>query len=688
MASDELDREIEAALHAAASTAADHGALSGVREHLGLALRELRRVRGKPAGDPPPAAAPDASALSDEQRVNRELFDAAADAGIRVDASGLIVLANRQAEKCFGYGPGELAGQSVEVLIPERFRDRHEHRRATYVESPWLREMGLGLELYGIRKDGSEFPAEISLFPMHVGDEVVTTVLVRDTSERRRLERELRLSEAHHRSLAERGPLLSSIADARGNLVEINERWSHFTGASLAEIMAGGLGQFIHPDDLEAARSAWLRGRDAGEYVEAQARLKSAAGEWVMHLIRAVPVRDGRGELEAWVANWIDIEERMRMEAKLRSTDLELSRRLAELEALLDIVPIGIAIAEDPVGEQIRGNRAFNAMLRAPAGANTSKSAPAGEAPTWFRVFRDGSEVPNDELPIQMAAATGQPVLRQQIDIVFTDGSTTSLFGQAVPLLDEDGATRGAIGAFTDITEIKEVEEALRAANQAKDEFLGLVSHELKTPMTIILGNALLLSRATTEEDRLAMAADIRQEAERLHQIIENMLALARVDAGSSIEPEPVAVRRLTDRVVASHRTRHPWRQITTTYEDGLPAALAVPTYVEQVLVNFLNNAEKYSAKDTPIDVVARTRGGYVHVAVLDRGAGIPADEADAVFSPFYRSSRTADTASGFGIGLAVCKRLVEAQDGRIWLLPRPGGGSEFGFSLPVADET
>jgi PAS domain S-box-containing protein len=507
-------------------------------------------------------------------------------------------------------------------------------------------------------------------------------------SERRRLERELRLSEAHHRSLAERGPLLSSIADAQGDLVEVNERWCEFTGASVAQIMAGGLRQFFHPDDLDAVRAAWLRGRQAGEYVEAQARLKSAAGEWVMHLIRAVPVRDARGEVEAWVTNWIDIEERMRMEAKLRSTDRELSRRVAELEALLDVVPIGIAIAGDPAGTQIRGNRAFNEMLRAAAGANTSKTAPAGEAPTWFRVFRDGSEVPDDKLPMQLAAATGQPVLGQQIDIVFDDGSTTSLLGQAVPLLDEDGATRGAIGTFTDITEIKEAEEALRAANRAKDEFLGLVSHELKTPMTIILGNALLLSRAVNEDDRSAMAADIRQEAERLHQIIENMLALARVDAGSTIEPEPVSIRRTAERVVASHRARHPWRQITVTYEDGLPAALAVPTYVEQVLVNFLNNAEKYSANDTPIDVLARTQSGDIHVAVLDRGAGVAADEAEAVFSPFYRSSRTADTASGFGIGLAVCKRLVEAQDGRIWLLPRPGGGSEFGFSLPVAEET
>ena len=118
----------------------------------------------------------------------------------------------------------------------------------------------------------------------------------------------------------------------------------------------------------------------------------------------------------------------------------------------------------------------------------------------------------------------------------------------------------------------------------------------------------------------------------------------------------------------------------------GVRPALARADHVELVLRNLLSNAEKYSAPDVAIEIALRSTETEVTITVRDRGIGIPPDEITSVFSTFYRSPRAAHQ-QGFGIGLAVCKRLIEAQGGRVWAEPRAGGGTEFSFTLPVAEE-
>ncbi|MBF6599654.1 MAG: sensor histidine kinase [Dehalococcoidia bacterium] len=125
-------------------------------------------------------------------------------------------------------------------------------------------------------------------------------------------------------------------------------------------------------------------------------------------------------------------------------------------------------------------------------------------------------------------------------------------------------------------------------------------------------------------------------------------------------------------------------RQITVDARQTLPAVSGDLTYLEQILRNLLANAEKYSRRDTPITISVARRGRRMRFAVSDRGAGIPADELKRVFTPFFRSTANGHEAPGVGIGLAVCKRLVEAIGGRIRATPRPGGGTEFGFTLAV----
>jgi signal transduction histidine kinase len=264
------------------------------------------------------------------------------------------------------------------------------------------------------------------------------------------------------------------------------------------------------------------------------------------------------------------------------------------------------------------------------------------------------------------------------------------------PVPGPDGSIDGAGVVFREITEQKHNElererllQDLRTANTTKDEFLGLVSHELKTPITTILGNAQILRTRAEQLDAAAREGallDIETEAQRLHGIIENLLVLARLDRGQELAVEPVFVRRVLRECIDefARRTR---REIDFEVPEEYAFVLADPVYIRQVVENLLSNALKYSPEAERIVVRMTRDGDEVCVRVLDRGAGFTVEEAAMLFEPFYRSERTARDVSGVGIGLAVCNRIIEALGGRMWAAPREGGGAEVGFALPIVDE-
>jgi signal transduction histidine kinase len=236
---------------------------------------------------------------------------------------------------------------------------------------------------------------------------------------------------------------------------------------------------------------------------------------------------------------------------------------------------------------------------------------------------------------------------------------------------------------FNDMADIRE------RATRAKDEFLSLVSHELKTPITTALGNAEILRNRGDQlspEDRQGSIEDIHESAQRLSAIIDNLLVLARLERGVPVETEPVALLRVANAVVEEELHRHPGRRVLVR-GDHTAIALAGQTYAQQILQNLVANAMKYSSAEQPVEVVVGQEAGVAVTRVLDRGPGIDEAEQAAIFEPFYRSERTANAAGGIGVGLSVCARLVEAMDGEIWCMNRPDGGCEFGFSLPLVRE-
>ncbi|HEX6032554.1 MAG TPA: PAS domain S-box protein [Tepidiformaceae bacterium] len=228
----------------------------------------------------------------------------------------------------------------------------------------------------------------------------------------------------------------------------------------------------------------------------------------------------------------------------------------------------------------------------------------------------------------------------------------------------------------------------LRQALAAKDEFFGFVSHELKTPLTTVVGLSDVLARRVdtlSEEERADAVSLLRRDSLRLEEIIANMLTLARSERTTG--DEPVLVHRVITDAVALHRQRNPLRPIETRIEGGLSPVLAPGGWIDRVLENLLSNAEKYSSDDeTPIEIEAMQDDSSILVRVLDRGRGISPQQMREVFQPFFRADPNEPGVPGVGLGLTVCRRLIERLGGQVWLVSRDGGGIEAGFRVPAMD--
>ncbi len=273
------------------------------------------------------------------------------------------------------------------------------------------------------------------------------------------------------------------------------------------------------------------------------------------------------------------------------------------------------------------------------------------------------------------------------------DGRVFTAEVRNVPVVGSDGELEAIIGLSTDISSRLRLQaerdaliEKLTAANRAKDEFLGLISHELRTPITTILGFASILTRRRIDDPEIVQDAlrDILDDARRLERIVSDLLALARTEKDAALGLEPVSLAAIVEKTIDAQRSEHPHRTFVFNATAVGPVQ-GQEFYLEHILQNLLSNAVKYSPEALPVEVDVRQEGAGIVVTVSDRGIGLRPGEHERLFENFYRSERVASI-QGAGLGLSVCRRLVEAQGGTIWAEPREGGGAKFSFSLPRFD--
>ncbi len=377
------------------------------------------------------------------------------------------------------------------------------------------------------------------------------------------------------------------------------------------------------------------------------------------------------------------IAEGRRAEEEIVRLNKDLQHRVTDLQTLLDVIPIGIAIAQDPECRCIHANPALAKVLRTRPGASVSLSAVSPTGPV-LKGHRNGRELADKDLPLQCAAAQGVEVRDVEIDVCHADGETIHLLSYAAPLLDEQGRPRGAVGAFLDITDRKRAQE--RALQTERLAAIG----QMMTGLAHESGNALARSQSCLEmlawevEDRpeaIDLIARIQRAQDHLKHLYEEVRGYA---APLKLEREDWDLSAVWRQAWHNLALQHQGRDARLHEEtDGLDLrCLADQFRLEQVFRNVFENS--LAACRDPVRIGIRCSKAEidgqlaVSVAVIDNGPGLNPEQTRRIFDPFFTTKT-----KGTGLGMAIAKRIVEAHGGQIAAGSSPEGGAEIRITLP-----
>ncbi|MGA7760148.1 MAG: PAS domain S-box protein [Candidatus Binataceae bacterium] len=488
------------------------------------------------------------------------LLEAAPDAMVIVGPDGRIVLVNAQTEKLFGYRRAELLGNTVEMLVPQRFRAQHPQHRTRYFADPKVRGMGSGLELYGLRKDGTEFPIEISLSPIETETGMLVSSAIRDISERKQ-------AEDRFRAVLEAAPDAMVIVGPEGRIVLVNAQTEKLFGYARAELL--------------------------GNTVE------------------------------------MLVPQRFRALHPQQRTHYFANPKVREMDSGLEL----------------------------------------------YGLRKDGAE-----FPIEISLS---PI----------DTETGMLVSSAIRDISDRKRTQEQLRRKN--VELEEQNQRVQQANRLKSEFLANMSHELRTPLNSILGFSEMLHDGKVGEinpRQKDYIGNVLSSAHHLLQLINDVLDLSKVESGKmEFFPKPIDPKKLAHEVREILRTLAARKRLhlEIAVDPSLVEIVVDPSKLKQVLFNYLSNAIKYTKEDGYVTVAMRPDGSdFFVLEVSDTGIGIKPEDTTRLFEEFQQlDGGISKKYEGTGLGLALTKRIVEAQGGTVGLRSILGEGSTFFARLPRVQE-
>jgi PAS domain S-box-containing protein len=546
------------------------------------------------------------------------------------------------------------AGQVVRRFVPAAF--------LVVPMVAWLRLAGERAGLYDEAVGLSIMVVFEALMLAAVGT-WATANAVRSEDRRRQAEADLRhLGAAASTPLIETAPIGLAVLDRELRILYVNPALAAIGGVSPLASLGQRIDRILpavgdHVDALGRVLESGVAIRDH----EVTGNTASSDKPSTL-LMSAEALRDRQGETSGLTISVVEITERKHREEAAAA----IAQLRRQAQAIGESIPFGIWVA-DPAGQMQYLSESFLQMAGQTAEQAQGSGWMAVLAPeTAEQTQRDWSGAIDTETP-----------WNRELVVMDTDGRRRTVLSRGFPVRNESGEVTSWAGINLDMTDRNDA-EAFREA------FTGILSHELRTPITSIFAASTLLSRPGLDEDRRTeLIGDIGHEAERLIRLVEDLVVLARTERGTiQVRTEPVLLQRVLPRVCEQEQRRWPEIRFEVKIEASLPVARADEDFVEQIVRNLLGNAAKYGPPSGPIELIADAPDGWPRVRVLDRGPGVDPLEAERLFEVFYRSERTARVA-GSGIGLFVAHRLVESIGGTIWAKPRDdGSGAEFGFRV------
>jgi PAS domain S-box-containing protein len=414
----------------------------------------------------------------------------------------------------------------------------------------------------------------------------------------------------------------------------------------------------VHPDDREYVDRMWTAALRGEPYDIEHRIIVGDEVRWVRE--RAELEFDSKGELKGGFGTVQDITERKRMEDELRVKDFAITSAVS-----------GIAIA-DLNGYVTYLNLACLSMWK------YEEEEVLGKHATFF--FAD-----NNEAGVGLKAVLQEGAWQGELKGRRSDGSIFDVQVLANLVTDADGEPFCSMASFVDITEHKKLD-------QLKDDFIGLVSHELRSPLTVIMGaiNTVLSEGPhLSEEETRQLLRDAALESETLSHLLGNLLELSRAQAERLVlHAEAIDVKKVIQDAIEGVERQSSAHQFVVNAPQKLPPVYADPLRLERILYNLLENAVKYSPRGGEVKVSVQPEKEQLVIGVSDQGVGISSADQAKLFAPFQRLEESRPGgARGVGLGLLVCQRLVEAHGGRIWVESEPGRGSTFFFTLPLNQE-